>query len=53
MNMNKKDIIKIGRDVLNIESQAVRSLASKLDEHFVRAVELLSRCKSRVIVTGM
>lgn len=51
--MKKKDIISIGKQVLQLEANAVESLASKLDENFVRAVELLSRTKSRVIVTGM
>ncbi len=51
--MTKKDIIQTGKKVLEIEARAVESLASKLDDNFVEAVELLSRTKSRVIVTGM
>lgn len=53
MAMTKKDIIQTGKKVLEIEARAVESLASKLDDNFVEAVELLSRTKSRVIVTGM
>ncbi len=51
--MKKKDIINTGKKVLQLESEAVASLASRLDENFAAAVELLSRTKSRVIVTGM
>jgi arabinose-5-phosphate isomerase len=51
--MKKKDIIATGKQVLQLEAKAVESLASRLDENFARAVELLSRTKSRVIVTGM
>lgn len=51
--MIKDDIIQTGKNVLNIESKAVKALASRLDENFVQAVELLSKTKSRVIVTGM
>lgn len=51
--MTKEEIIQIGKKVLDIESKAVKALASSLDENFVKAVELLSKTKSRVIVIGM
>jgi len=51
--MIKDDIIQTGKNVLDIESKAVKALASRLDENFVQAVNLLSKTKSRVIVTGM
>ncbi len=51
--MTKNNIIQTGKDVLNSEARAVKALSNRLDESFVTAVELLSRTKSRVIVTGM
>ncbi len=51
--MKKNDIIRTGREVLEIESRAIRSLLPRLDDDFVRAVELLAGIKSRVIVLGM
>lgn len=51
--MKKEDIIRAGREVLEIESEAVQALAGQLNENFVRAVELLSKAPSRVIVTGI
>ncbi len=51
--MTKHDILAIGREVLQVEAKAVADLASRLDENFIRAVNLLSQTKSRVIVTGM
>lgn len=51
--MKKKDIIQTGREVLEIEAKALASLVPRLDDHFVKAVDLLSKTKSRVIVTGM
>ena len=51
--MKKKDIIRTGRQVLEIEAKAVQSLTARLDDEFVAAVELLSRKHNRVIVTGM
>ena len=41
------------RTVLELEAQAIRSLAPRLGEGFSRAVELVLGCKGRVVVTGM
>ena len=51
--MEKKEIIQIGKNVLKIEAEAVNSLASRLDENFIKAVNLLYGTKARVMVTGM
>ncbi|MFP4081719.1 MAG: SIS domain-containing protein [Candidatus Aminicenantes bacterium] len=51
--MKKEDIIRIGQDVLNTEGKAVSAIASRLDESFARAVNLIFENSSRVIVTGM
>ncbi|MFQ6037483.1 MAG: SIS domain-containing protein [Candidatus Aminicenantales bacterium] len=51
--MTKKDIIQTGKRVIAIEAKAVRALETRIDEGFARAVDLLCRTKSRVIVTGM
>ena len=51
--MKKNDILRTGREVLEIESRAIRSLLPRLDDDFVRAVELLAGIQSRVIVIGM
>lgn len=39
------------RQVLEAEAEAIRAI--RLDENFLRAVELLRRCKGKVITTGM
>jgi len=51
--MTKRDIIQTGRRVLEVEAKAVESLSSRLGENFARAVDLLSKTKSRIIVIGM
>lgn len=51
--MTKKEIIRMGREVLLIEARAVESLSSRLNDSFARAVDLLSKTKARVIVIGM
>jgi arabinose-5-phosphate isomerase len=51
--MTKKDVIETGRDVLALEARAVESLSRRLGDSFARAVDLLFRTKSRIIVLGM
>ncbi len=51
--MKEDDIIQIGKNVLEIEADALKSLALNLDENFALAVELLSTAAARVIVIGM
>lgn len=46
-------IIKRAKEVFRLEAEAVRALANKLDHNFVQAVEAISNCKGRVVVTGM
>lgn len=45
--------IKEAKRVLEIESQSIRNLSKKLDKNFDKAIQLLARCKGRVVLTGM
>lgn len=45
--------IEEARRVLQIEAQSLLKLAEGLDENFSRAVELVSNCHGKVVVTGM
>lgn len=45
--------LETARKVLEIEARALGELLSRLDERFVRAVEILFNCRGRVVVTGM
>jgi arabinose-5-phosphate isomerase len=42
-----------GRRVLKIEARAVQALVDRLDAQFDKAVDLLLRCKGKVVVSGM
>ncbi|HLX13522.1 MAG TPA: KpsF/GutQ family sugar-phosphate isomerase [Bacteroidota bacterium] len=46
-------VIQKGKQVIQIEAEAVAALLNRIDAEFVRAVNLLYECKGRVIVTGM
>ena len=45
--------LELGREVLNIEAAAVQALSTRLDEHFLHALNLILSCHGRVIVSGM
>jgi arabinose-5-phosphate isomerase len=45
--------LQLARRVLEIESDAVRALITRLDERFLAAVSLILACKGRVIVSGI
>ena len=51
--MTKKEVIRTGREVLEIEARAVEALSLRLNDSFARAVDLLYKMKSRIIVLGM
>ena len=45
--------IEMAQRVLQIEAEAVAALGQRLDEGFLRAVELILACRGRVIVCGL
>lgn len=46
-------VLELARRVIEIEADAVRALAERLDRHFVAAVELILASSGRVIVSGV
>jgi arabinose-5-phosphate isomerase len=42
-----------GKRVLEIEARAVQALIDRLDDTFAKAVDVLARCKGKVVVSGM
>ncbi len=51
--MDAGKTLKRAQNVLEIEARGILSLIDGLDESFVRAVDLLYRCKGKVVVTGL
>lgn len=51
--LDDDDVIRIGRDVLEIEAEAVLALRSRLGPTFVNACRYCLACTGRVVVTGM
>ena len=47
------EVITLAKQVFETEGQALNHVATKLDDQFVKAVDLLLGCKGRVVITGM
>ena len=45
--------IEKGKEVIRIEAEAVKALEDRIDDNFIRAVDIIFQCKGRVIVSGM
>jgi len=43
----------LAREVINIEAAAVQALTQRVDDNFLRALNIILSCEGRVIVSGM
>ena len=46
-------VLKTAKEVLKIEANAISKLIKRLDESFIKAVDILFYCRGRVVVTGI
>jgi arabinose-5-phosphate isomerase len=53
MKAFKTSALELARKVLSIEADAVSALASRLDQNFIDAVNLMLACHGRVVVSGI
>jgi arabinose-5-phosphate isomerase len=51
--VNHTVLLERAKAVLEIEAKGIASIIERLDDRFVRAVELLHGCRGKVVVTGM
>ena len=51
--MSKQDNIKVAKNVLKVEGEAVLSLIERINENFDEGINAIRNCGGRVIVTGM
>jgi len=49
----RDDELTLAKTILQIESDAVASLVTRIDDTFLLALDLVDNCKGRVIATGM
>jgi arabinose-5-phosphate isomerase len=51
--LNIEEIIKTGKEVIEIEAEAVGGLIQSINEQFARAIDLIYHSKGRVVLSGM
>jgi arabinose-5-phosphate isomerase len=51
--MNMNTIIEKGREVVRIEARAVQEVGERIGRSFAESVDLIMKCKGRVIITGV
>ncbi len=49
----KKDSLKIGKAVIDLQIKALKKLKNSIDNNFNKAVNSLAKCKSKVIICGV
>ncbi|MBI3622313.1 MAG: hypothetical protein HY208_09025, partial [Nitrospirae bacterium] len=49
----RPDLLRLARRVLEQEAHAIQSLVPRLNDQFLKAIDLLFKCRGRVVVTGM
>ena len=49
----KKNYSKIGKNVIDLEINALRKVKKLIGKSFNEAIDLLSKCKSKVILCGV
>lgn len=52
-SLDTKALTQFGREVIDIEAQAILALKPRINQDFATACHYLLQCKGRIIVTGM
>ena len=48
-----QEVVNTGRKIILQEASSLARIAELLDHNFYKAVELLSQCRGKVIISGM
>ncbi len=51
--MNKKKIISVAKNVIDLEIKALQQLKKNLSKSFIEAVKKISKCQSKIILCGV
>ena len=52
-NLDTKDIIGFGKEVIKLQSDSIKNLVDLIDENFENAIKLILDSNGRVVVTGI
>ena len=50
--MEKNEILQKGKKVIEMERYELGRLMDSLDDNFVKAVDMITECKGKIILTG-
>jgi len=50
---SRDEVLESARNTLTIEADAIIALRDRIDDSFYRAVEMISGCSGRLVITGM
>ena len=53
IKMKKNDYINIGKEVIDLQIKALKKLKYSLNDDFKNAINIISKCKSKVIIIGV
>ena len=48
-----KDIIELGKEVIDLEIKALKKLKNSISESFNDAIKVMSKCNSKIIICGV
>ena len=51
--IKQNELLDMAKDVFDIEGNAVLELKDRINDNFIKAIEILYSCKGKIIVTGM
>ena len=51
--MNKDNVLRLARAVIEAEAEAIASLITRINDDFSAACEIILACQGRIVVTGM
>ena len=49
----RRSALELAKDALDIESEAIQTVKRRLDANFGEAVDLIMRCRGRIVVSGL
>lgn len=53
MTVSLEDIVRLGKETLSVESEAIKVSSGRLSESFYEAFKAILRCEGKVILTGI
>ena len=53
IKMKKNDYINIGKEVIDLQIKALKKLKYSINDDFKNAINIISKCKSKVIIIGV